>query len=230
MTDVAAPLHVQAERVLRRLVADASPGDLLPSEVELARRLEVSRITVRQAMQRLVAAGLVRRTPGRGTEVIDRHIATQLDFTPFVRALEAGGHRVRTASAHISVGSVGDEAAEALGLSGGTEVREIHRVRLVDEVPFAYLRTVLAPRVPAPEDLTGSLYEFLENTGVHLARLDDVVAAAGASEEVSAALDIQPGTPVLSIRRVAYDDYGQPVEFTRTYLRSGAGYSVEHKR
>ncbi len=224
------PLHMSVERALRQLVAAAEPGSLLPPELELAAELGVSRTTVRQAMQRLVAAGMLRRTAGRGTEVIDRHIDTQLDFTPFARALEASGHDVKTAEASVVQRIVDDEEAAALELPAGTEVKELRRLRLVDDVPFALLRTVLLPRVPLPDDLSGSLYEFLDRAGVHLTRLNDIVSSIGAPAVVARALEVRPGAPVLVIRRVARDDAGDPIEFTRTYLRSGAGYVVELKR
>lgn len=223
-------LHVQVERALRALVASADPGSLLPPETTLATELGVSRTTIRHAMQRLVDAGIVTRTAGRGTEVLDRHIDTQLDFTPFVRALEASGHDVRTAEATVLHRPADEEEAGALGLAAGAEVRELRRVRLVDGVPFALLRTVLAPHVALPEDLSGSLYEFLDDTGVHLTRLRDVVSSIGAPFDVARALAVRPGTPVLLIRRIARDDRGEVAELTRTYLRSGAGYTVEHKR
>ena len=224
------PLHAQAERSLRQLVASLQPGALLPPETELAQQLGVSRTTIRQAMQRLVAAGMLARTPGRGTEVIDRHIETQLDFTPFVRALEASGHEVRTAEATVTSRAADDEELAALRLPDGSEVRELRRVRLVDDVPFALLQTVLNPRVPLPEDLSGSLYEFFDEVGVLLTHLSDVVSAVGAPADVARALGVRAGTPVLMIRRLARDDAGEPVELTRTYLRSGTGYAVEHER
>lgn len=224
------PLHAQAERALRRLVAATPPGELLPPETELADRLHVSRTTVRQAMQRLVAAGLVVRTAGRGTEVVDRHIDTQLDFTPFARALEASGHEVRTGSAEVARRPADDEEAEALEIGPGTEIVELRRVRLVDDVPFGMMLTVLAPRVPVPGDLSGSLYEFLEANGIHLTTLSDTVSAVPAAPEVARSLSVRRGSPLLAIRRISRDDLGQPVEFTRTYLRSGTGYTVEHKR
>lgn len=224
------PLHAQVERSLRQLVAATPPGGLLPPETELARRLRVSRTTVRQAMQRLVTAGLVARTPGRGTEVIDRHIDTQLDFTPFARALEASGHEVRTASAEVIRRPADTEEAAALEIAPGAEIRELRRVRLVDDVPTGLLVTVLAPRVPLPDDLSGSLYEFLEGAGIHLTVLSDSVSAVAASPEIAKALAVPRRSPVLMIRRVARDDVSDPVEFTRTYLRSGTGYAVEHKR
>lgn len=228
--DSSLPLHAQAERALRKLVSAAQPGDVLPPETELATQLGVSRTTVRQAMQRLVAAGLVVRTPGRGTEVVDHHIDTQLDFTPFVRAMEASGHDVVTSQATAVRRPADAEEAVALEIAAGEEVWELRRVRVVDGIPFALLLTVLAPRVPRPTDLSGSLYEFFESAGVHLTRLSDTVSAQGASADVARALDIRPRTPVLAIRRIARDDIGDPVEVTHTYLRSGAGYSVEHKR
>jgi GntR family transcriptional regulator len=226
----ATPLHLQVERALRQLAADTTPGSLLPPEVDLAAALGVSRTTIRQAMQQLVAAGIVVRTAGRGTEVLDRHIETQLDFTPFVRAFEASGHDVRTAEATVVERAADDEEALALALDGGASVHELRRLRLVDGVAYALLKTVLPPHVPLPRDLSGSLYEHFTAEGIHLARLSDVVSSIGARRDVAKALGVRVGAPVLVIRRIAHDAAGDPVELTHTYLRSGAGYTVEHKR
>jgi GntR family transcriptional regulator len=224
------PLHFKVERALRDLIAASNPGDLLPPEIQLADELGVSRTTIRQALDRLATAGVIVRTAGRGTQVVDRHIETQLDFTPFVKALEATGHKVRTASAEVNTRPADDDEAAALGLNTGTPVRVLRRVRLVDEVPFALLITVLGARVALPKDLKGSLYEWLEVSGTHLSRLSDVVTSGGASEEIAKALGLRRGSAILMIRRTAYDDLGEPVEFTRAFLRSSAGYVVEHKR
>lgn len=224
------PLHVQAERALRSLIAASSAGDLLPPEMQLASELGVSRNTVRQAMDRLVAAGLVTRTAGRGTEVLPRRIDTHLDFTPFLRAFEATGHSVSTTRAELSTRPADDEEAEALRLPAGTEVRELVRVRVVDDKPFAYLQTVLAPGIPVPEDLSGSLYEALEGFGIHLTRLSDVVSAVNADSEMARILAMRRGAALLVVRRTAYAAHGEPVEFSRSYLRAETGYVAEHTR
>lgn len=223
-------LHLKAERALRDLVRTGKAGDLLPTETDLALRWGVSRTTIRQAMSRLVAAGLIARTAGRGTEILNRDIEAQLDFTPFAHALMAGGHEVETPSAELIRRPATAIEAEVLGIRPGHEVEELRRVRSVDAEPFALLCTVLGRGMSFPSDLSGSLYEALERTGVHLVRLADTLAAVPADRTVSRALGVPLGAPVLRIQRTAYDSVGEPVELTRTYLRANAGYVVEHKR
>ncbi|MCA9906887.1 MAG: GntR family transcriptional regulator, partial [Anaerolineae bacterium] len=74
------PLYYQLQQGIIRLIeADTlKPGDLLPSENELARRYSISPMTVRQAMAELVNAGYVRRERGRGTFVAKRQMQHQL--------------------------------------------------------------------------------------------------------------------------------------------------------
>lgn len=63
-----------ADTLAREVRADYRPGDLLPPELELARRFKVNRHTVRRALDELVAAGMVTRHQGRGTQVVDRRL------------------------------------------------------------------------------------------------------------------------------------------------------------
>src|SRR3954454_20402391 len=70
--------HVQVREYVRALIQDAEPGTPAPSERELVQLFGVARMTVRQALDALVAEGLLERIPGRGTFVAE----TRVDHVP----------------------------------------------------------------------------------------------------------------------------------------------------
>jgi DNA-binding LacI/PurR family transcriptional regulator len=134
----AIPLHSQLYERLRDLVADGSitPGQRLPSEAELCRQLNISRNTVRQALQRLEGDGLIARVPGRGTYVTgDVALPTRQQTIAFITgkfdsdyysALLAGAEAAASERGYhmlfSNVGGVGGERA-ALDLMARDGVR-----------------------------------------------------------------------------------------------------------
>jgi len=144
MADV--PLYSKVEEVLASEIArgDLQPGDRLPSEEELLSRFDVSRITVRRAIQNLIRRGMVEIRRGRGTFVLAPVITQELTrLTGFVEDMDARG---RNSSARVlSQGVLAANAAVAcqLGISKGTRVMRIERVRLADSVPMSFDETYL---------------------------------------------------------------------------------------
>ena len=68
------PLHVQAEEILRKLIEseEYKNGKFLPNEVDLSERLNISRNTLRQAINKLVFEGLLIRKKGVGTKLLKK--------------------------------------------------------------------------------------------------------------------------------------------------------------
>lgn len=213
-------------------VADAireggyQPGDRLPPEREFAERLDVSRSTLRLALHDLERAGIVVRRPGRGggtfvaTPKVERDLGSFAGLGEYIRRQGlAAGARV------INVALTGAEpaVAEALRLSPGDPVVAITRVRLADGEPIALERSRFpADRFPglAEQALGGSLYELLtEKYGEKPGRAVERIEPVAATAEAAALLDVPPGTPLLAVERVAYDQTGVPIEHADDLFR-----------
>ncbi|WP_067468274.1 GntR family transcriptional regulator [Actinomadura macra] len=205
-------------------------GDALPSERRLAEDLGVSRPTLRQAIDDLVAEGLLDRRHGSGTYVTEPRIAVSLTMTSFTedmirRGMKPGGRvlsfRTETAGARIG---------RRLALSPLEEVFTIRRLRLADEATMA-IETLYLPRALLPalrkQDLEGrSFYDLLRGNGIVIASGTETIEPTVTTAEEAAELDVPVHTPAFLFERVTRDEDGRPLEYVRSVYR-GDRYRLE---
>src|ERR1700749_306647 len=162
------PLYQQLQRGLRHAIEAKllAPDDALPPERDLAEEFSVSRITVRKAIDGLVAEGLLNRRQGSGTFVSSRVEKNFSKLTSFTEDMIARG-RVPTSSwLRKSQGTVTPEKSLTMGLSPGTPVYRFHRLRFADGAPMALeVCTIQAFCLPSVEAVESSLYMALEKAG-----------------------------------------------------------------
>lgn len=214
-------LYEQIADYVRKLVAEASPGDRLPSDAELCERFGVSRMTARQAMQLVAAEGTVERRRGAGTfvkaTVVPRELGSPLSFSESmrVRGMEASSTTLEWGEVKPS-----DEETRSLRLRGGEQAWVLERLRLADGEPMAIERVVM------PEAIAKQLPEGFEKGSLHqafreLARVPSEshaeVTAHKATERQRNLLGLPPAGIVLSERRTIYDQAGVPLERTETF-------------
>lgn len=215
------PRYRHIEQALRVRIATLQPGARLPSDAELCAEFAVSRMTARNAMQRLTDDGLVARHPGRGSFVAEapahRHANRLMTFTR--EMLRAG----RTPSSYIltrEIRPASPSEALELGIPPAEPVVHLRRVRLADDRPVALETTVLtaicAEAVMRADLAAGSLHETLRRAGIVLRRGTATIAGAVASDEDARLLDLRPGEPLLVERRVIADSHGRRVEATES--------------
>jgi GntR family transcriptional regulator len=194
------------------------PGDLLGTERDIGERYDVSRATVRKALDELSRSGQVVRITGRGTFVaepaLNAHSPHLLSLTEeLVQRGIVPGARV------LAFGPIDapSDVAVALGCRGGDQVLHVRRLRTADDLPVIVVDHYLHPTVRlAEEDLEQSLYETLEGrVGVRLQEALHTVRAGSASAEEAVLLDIQEGEPVLRFERTTLSAHGKPVVFER---------------
>jgi GntR family transcriptional regulator len=226
----ARPKGEQLQEILEGVIADLESGALLPSERLLAERYGVARATVTQAVDGLVARGLVYRVHGSGTFVAEPKFRQPLTLTSFTEDMRARGMTPGSVVRSQAVVPASEVVARHLALVPGSPVVHLERVRTADGEPMALERTHLpAQRLPGLEsaDLTdASLYELLERTwGVRVADADQWASVVRLTDDEAALLQVTPGYPALLFQRVTRDPGGTPVEYVRSLYR-GDRYEV----
>lgn len=220
-----APAYLRLRRAIRRSVENGrmEPGQALPSERELARRLELSRVTVRRAIAGLVEDGLLTQRHGAGTFVAERIIKPLSKLTSFTEDLRARGLNPRVTFLDREVGEVTPEESMALNLSPGSKVVRLHRLRFAGDDPLAVERTAVPFEVLGdPMRVTGSLYEALEALGLRPVRALQRLRAVNLTAEPARYLKVPVGAAGLALERRAFLADGRVAEFTRSFYRGDA--------
>ena len=222
------PIYYQIAQRIKAYIAEnqLAEGDAIPTERELCSGFGVSRMTVRQAVDTLVAEGLLNRQRGRGTFVtapkISQPLSTLTGFTS--DCLERG---VVPTSMVVSCHAVpaSPKAAEKLEIQAGEPVIQLVRVRCAGGEPHAYERSNLLYDMAAPlleMDLSDcSLYRTLsEDFNMKLARARQSIEAQSCPPEVCRLLGIPAYSVVFYIQRITYNSKGRAVEYVESNYRT----------
>lgn len=226
--DHAEPAYQQIEHWLMSLVGagELDAGDKLPNEADLAKALGVSRMTLRQALAELGSRGVVERVPGRSGGTFIRKPTIECDITGlagFTEQLRRGQVRASARVVSATCRAAGAGAGKALQVSPGAPVFELVRVRTAHRRPLALERSVLpADLFPGLLDgsLTGSLYTRMHreyDLAPHTAT--EFLEPFVADDESARLLDVDAGSALLRIERLACSATGRPVEWASDLFR-----------
>lgn len=234
----ALPLHAQVEQLLRDLIAkpEYKTGKFLPNEVDLAKRLGISRNTVRQATNKLVQEGLIVRKKGIGTKVADKKsVNTRLDsWLSFTQEMNEKGISFKNYEISVEWVTPPDEVAQFFAISPDTQVLKMNRLRGMEDGPVVYFTSYFHPRVglKGDEDFSEPLYHMLEenyHTVVSVSK--EEIRATIADKKIAAKLEVKPGSPILFRKRFVFDPGNRPVEFNVGYYNGESfTYSIEIER
>ena len=212
--------HALEEHIRRK---GLTPGDLLPSERELARKHNVSLMTARSALAALERLGVVERRRGAGTFVA----VPRIDYNKLVSTTElmAGrGFQVHSRVLSVEVVSDQPEIAARLGKPENAELVRLERLRQVATEPLAietgYLAGEFKSLLKKPLK-RGSLFNTVEEVyGVEIAYADEEVDAIPADARTAGLLSVAEGAPVLRIRQTIHAATGEPVLYMAGLYRS----------
>jgi GntR family transcriptional regulator len=213
------PLHAQAEQLLRQMIElpEYKNGGLLPKEVDLAKRLGISRNTLRQATNKLEYEGLLIRKKGIGTKVAEKGITTNLDnWMSFTQEMSEQGVGFEDYSSKVSKVKASKKIAAFMGIDEGAELRCLSRLRGDKDGPFVYFESYFHPRIGIKdnEDFKRPLYEILENDyHVIPTTSKEKIKARSSSSITAERLSIDSGEPVLVRERFVSDPGGRPIEY-----------------
>lgn len=217
------PLYLQLAQKLAQIIRDGhyKAEEALPSERTLSDALHISRVTARKAIDQLVDQGLIVRKRGSGNYIAPKLEQPLSRLTSFSEELRQRGYTPGSRWLNRAVVQALPDEQLSLGLSPGTRVARLERLRLADEAVMAYEVSVIPESVlPNPQAVTGSLYEFLTTAGKAPARALQHIRALNADARLAERLEIPTGQAVLFITRVGYLESGQAVELTHSYCRS----------
>lgn len=222
----AQPLYQQLQRALRVAVEQRllEPNTALPAERDLAALLDVSRITVRKAMEGLAAEGLLVRRQGSGNFVspqggtrIEKNFAK---LTSFSEDMRARGRNPRSVWLKRAAGTVTPEEALALRLSPGSPVYRFDRIRYADDAPMAIEHcTIAASALPSIDAVDASLYEALEAAGNRPSRALQRLRAVLLSADQAQLLNTIEGAAGLLVERLGSLPDGRAIEFSQSWYR-----------
>jgi GntR family transcriptional regulator len=224
------PKYHQLYAILRQQIEEGywQPHESIPSERELEKLYDVSRTTVRQALNLLVVKNLLYRSHGKGTFVARPKLKYSLQLLSSfsdelrMRGLEPGQKLLNLGriepSAHVR---------EQLALPPAVrDVLKIERLRLANGEPIG-IHSALLPLTPEQEitaaelEEWGSLYTLLENKfNLIVAEADQTIEATIADERESSLLQVPVGSPLLQVERTTWSHLHTPMELVRMLYRA----------
>lgn len=216
MTSIRETKTAATMRILKASVSQMEPHTQIPPERTLSDSLGVSRMTLRNALDKLQVDGILYSVQGSGTFVAEKRISKRALLSSFTEDMATRGLTGSTIVLKAEVVTPPAEVCEAWGFTP-ERVYRIYRVRLGNDIPMcveeAYIEPSFAPDLLS-HDLSGSLYHKLrDGYGRGIERATHTVVAIALNEVLAHLLNEKVGSPALEFTQVGFDAGGRPVEF-----------------
>ncbi|HJV27513.1 MAG TPA: GntR family transcriptional regulator [Aromatoleum sp.] len=218
------PLYRQIKSLILQALESGEwrPGQVIPSEQELAARFSVSQGTVRKAIDEMAAENLLVRKQGKGTFVASHNDPRAL--FRFLRLVPMDGDLAHPQSLPMDCwrAKAGQEASRMLGIALGDPIIIVRRVLRFAQKPVVVDEIYLPGEIfqgltlEVLQSWNGSLYSLFETRfGLRMIRAQERIRAVAADRSTSDTLRVPEGTPLLSVERVTYTYGDRPVEWRR---------------
>ncbi|WP_437880766.1 GntR family transcriptional regulator [Pseudomonas sp. LRF_L74] len=224
------PLYSQLKELLRSRILDGTypSHSRMPSEAELGKAFDVSRITVRQALGDLQKEGLIFKIHGKGTFVAKpkafQNVST---LQGLAESMTQMGYEVINRLLGVKHVDASARVAERLQLAEGAPVTEIKRVRLVNREPISlevtYVPRAIGEKLEKADLVARDIFLIIENDcGIALGHADLAIDAVLADDDLVRALAVEEGGPIMRIERLTHGADGTPLDFEYLYYRGDA--------
>jgi GntR family transcriptional regulator len=231
----AAYVQIEEELAERIRTGMLRPGDRIPPERELADQMQVSRMTVRQALGRLADRGLLVRERGRGTFVSEPKLIQSLSrLSGFYDQMISQGilptSRLLSGEQMLASAAV----AQVLDLRIAEPLYKVVRLRLGGGVPLAletsYFPARLVPGLLDYDLERNSIYRLMERYDARPVRAIQSLEPVPARDQEAEALEIPAGSPVMLVERTAWDARDRAVEYAKDIYRGDRSRFVAELR
>lgn len=225
------------ENILKLVLSHRDSSERLPSETTLAKKFNVSRVTVREALSSLERRGIIVRKQGRGTFVnpnipdvsrIQTHLDTPIEIT---KLIELSGRTPKVKLITYNFGPTDEEIADGLKINPDASTFTVHKLFSADGDPAVYIINVIPLDLEIYSDTSLSIeevnpslqiYQLLADCfGQSIAYQVSSIEAEAANEMIAVHLECQVGDPLLFIEEIGYNRKDQPIMFTCGYYLPG---------
>lgn len=219
----APPLYSQLKEIIKgKILNETYPiNENIPTEKELQENYQVSRITVRKALDELLNEGYIERQQGRGTIVLRKNIIEEelhVDRS-FTEEMKGSGIVPGTKSIKLNTVRAQGAIARALGMKSGASVLELIRVRTADGLPIVIFKSYIDPElIQITEEEVAeneSLYLLLQKKGRFVRLTKETFEVTLSTEWNSQQLELPLGSPLLKRTTVVHSD-GEPIIYTES--------------
>lgn len=216
------PIHVQIEEMIMEDIKNGilKPGDRVGSEFGIASKYGISRSTVRNVFDRLVAKNILIRRAGKGTFVAFP-VATKNTslLVGFSKKMQEIGYNIKTKVYNVEVKTSTNDVQKALRLGQGDKTIEINRIRYINDIPFV-IHCASLPFERCKDVMNVNLEKYsLTSTlmnilGIQLSYAEETIYAHASASEESKLLEIKKASPILVTEGLTFDDNEIPIRYS----------------
>ncbi len=228
MGNSSAPRYLQVHDLIKNDIIEErlKQGERLPSEEELAKKYQISRMTLRKSLELLISDGYIYSLHGVGTFIAKRPVQfnypKMISFSAYVKAQ---GHEADSRVLAISEIPYDQKIYDELNLKKKQGVICICRLRIIDGLPVA-IENSYHPKenyehyhVTDVEQDLKSIFNLMEKSGFHATREMDTIGAINADKDQARLLELNPGDALLSFTTITYSKQGIPLEYLTMVAR-----------
>ena len=220
------PIFREVAQKIRERVLDGTyvSSQRLPSEYELAKEFDVSRLTVRKAIDELIAQNILVKQKGRGTYAMQSQKiqSGRSGLQGFSEAAKAYGKESRTVLIQFEETPFEEQLWETLQADSRETIYHIVRLRGFDEEPMTvenlHVRAKYLP-FESEKQLTDSIFQLIEKK-IEIAYSHQEVEAVLVDTEMSRLLQVPVGNPLLLVHSITYSVTGVPILYDTSYYRA----------
>lgn len=218
------PIYKQIENYIKTLIQSQvlKQGELIPSEKQLSEEFNVTRMTVRSALNNLVKDGYITRQRGVGSIVLANKVYDNISaVSGFTEEMKSKGKEVSNILVELNIVEADEELMKKLNLTEKENVWEIKRIRLADGRKISYMETYMPVKLfPTlnKAHCEGSLYDYVEDIcGYKIAMSEREVSSILANDELAYLLELVRPEALLYISQTCKLHSSEVFEYSHTY-------------